>query len=416
MSLAWGAYRLAAPLLGAMAPSAGVFAPADERSLWGERLGRVRLDQPCDAWLHAASLGEATAVRPMVHELLARAPGARLLLTATTATGRGRLQSLGSASLAPIDAPQLVRRFFDGTRPRRVLLFETELWPHWLLEARRREVPVAVLSARLSARSLRNYRSLGGGFRRLVGGLSAVLCQGSIDAARWLELGAPATRTTVTGNLKNDSLPMPVDDRAAARAALGLDPARPLLVLGSVRPGEVRLLARAWRALPAELRDVWQVMAVPRHPRASAELKEEAADAGQPVSTHRPVPAGVWGWETRIGMLLGWYAAADVAFVGGSLRPYGGHNPLEPAACGCAVLIGPYHANQLEGVRALSESGAVFVADSTSELSRGMRTLLASSEAREARARAGLEVVARARGSCARAAEQLAEWSLWPAS
>jgi 3-deoxy-D-manno-octulosonic-acid transferase len=416
VSLAWGAYRLAAPVLGGLAPAAGVFAPADERSLWSERLGRVRLEQPCDAWLHAASLGEATAVRPMVQELIRRAPGARLLLTATTATGRGRLQSFGSASLAPLDAPQLVRRFFDGTRPRLLMLFETELWPHWLLEARRRQVPVVVASARLSARSLSNYRSLGGGFRRLVGGLAAVLCQGQTDADRWLALGARADRTVVTGNLKNDSLPMPVADRAAARAALGLDPDRPLLVLGSVRPGEARILARAWRALPTELRAAWQVMVVPRHPRASLELKEEAADAGQSVSGERPLPAGAWGWDTRIGVLLGWYEAADVAFVGGSLRPYGGHNPLEPAACGSAILIGPHHANQLEGVRTLRQHGAVWVADTAGDLVRGLRALLSTPEARESRARAALAVVAGARGACARAAAQLSEWRLWPPS
>src|SRR4029077_3847066 len=140
---------------------------------------------------------------------------------------------------------------------------------------RRERVPVAVVSARLSERSVRRYRGLGNGLRTLVTELAGVLCQSEDDKQRWLTLGARPERTTIVGNLKSDGLPTPAEDRGAERERLGLERARPLLVLGNVRPGEVRLLVRAWRAQAVALRKRWQVVAVPRHPRALAQLQAE---------------------------------------------------------------------------------------------------------------------------------------------
>lgn len=424
MSVAWSVYRLAASALGMLAPAAGVFSPFAERPFWSERLGRVRFEGGCDAWLHAASLGEATAARPLARALTRVRPGARLHATATTHTGRTRLLGLAASgedgipslqvSLAPIDSPQAVRRFFAGVRPARLILLETELWPHWLLQARASGVPVAVVSARLSARSLARYQRLGRDFRSLVHGLEAVLCQAPEDLARWVALGARPDRAEVTGNLKADALPAPGGDRAAARAALGLDRERPLLVLGSLRPGEVSLLARGWQGLPTALRRVWQVVAVPRHPRASAELAQEARRAGQPLVRSSVPENGAWAWDDRPGVLLSYYAAADVAFVGGSLRPYGGHNPLEPAACGAAVIMGSYYGSQVDAVRALRERSAAWIASSPQELLLALRGLLGDGAARAARTAAALGVVAAQRGASARAVSRLAQLGLWP--
>ncbi len=424
MSVTWSAYRLAAPTLGMLAPAAGLFSPSAERPFWHERLGQVRLEGGCDAWLHAASLGEATAVGSLARELQRVRPGARLLATAVTPTGRGRLLELAapdasgipdlSVAFAPIDSPQAVRRFFAAVRPPRLFVVETELWPHWLLHARAAGVPVAVVSARLSARSLGRYRRLGRAFKSLVQGLEAVLCQTPEDRARWVELGARPDRSEVTGNLKADSLPEPGGDRATARAALELARDRPLLVLGSLRPGEVQMLARAWLALPTALRRTWQVVAVPRHLRASADLVKEATRAGVAVMREGLPEPGAWGWVDRVGVLRDYYAAADVAFVGGSLRPYGGHNPLEPAACGAAVIMGPYYGTQQDAVRALRERSAVWITPSPQELLLALRALLNDSAARAARAQAGLEVVAAQRGAAARAVARLSQLGLWP--
>jgi 3-deoxy-D-manno-octulosonic-acid transferase len=415
VSVAWGAYRVLAPCLGALAPAAAIFASRAERELWSERMGKVASPGGSDAWLHAASLGEAGAAGSLARELLALAPRARLWLTAQTRTGRARLQELElPVSLAPIDAPQAVGRFFAGVAPRLVVVVETELWPHWLLRARRASVPVVIASARLAERSVRRYQALGSALRALVAGLAGVLCQSGEDARRWRALGSPPGRTEVVGNLKNDALPLPAPSLEAARAALGLEPDRPLLVLGSVRPGEVARLARALDTLPAALRARWQVAAVPRHARASAELEAEARAAGQRVARAGGESDGAWRWDDRPGVLNAYYAAADVAFVGGSLVPYGGHNPLEPAATGAAVVTGAHHESQAEAVQALAARRAVRVASSEAELARALAVLLGDDAERERQARAGRAVAEELRGAARRAVQRLAAWKLWP--
>lgn len=413
MSLLWSGYRVLAPALGALAPAARLFTSPLERPLWGERMGDVRSPGGVHVWVHAASLGETSAVPPLLGALRSVQPEARAWCTSTTRTGRERLlRGTTPCSLAPVDAPQAVRRFFRGVRPERVLLLETELWPHWLMRARTEDVPVGVVSARLSRRSVQRYQMLGDGMRGLVRGLAAVLCQSETDAERWLAIGADPTRVRVVGNLKEDGLPEPATDRATARLAMGLDAARPVLVLGSVRPGEVRLLARAWMALAAPVRAHWQVVAVPRHPRALDELRAEAAAVG-------PVGPGsdgdtAWRWDASTGVLNDWYRAADAAFVGGSLVDYGGHNPLEPAACGAAVLMGPHHSTQRPAVEALRAAGGILLPRGERELAEAMARLLGDPDQRHRLAFAAQAVAAMRRGAATRAVAALTELRLWP--
>lgn len=415
MSLLWNGYRLLAPVLGAVAPAARLFTSPLERPLWTERMGDVHAPGGVHVWVHAASLGETSAVPPLLAALRMSQPGARAWCTSTTRTGRERLAT-GAApfSLAPIDAPQAARRFFRGVQPERVLLLETELWPHWLMRARLEDVPVAVVSARLSERSVRRYQMLGPGMRTLVSGLSAVLCQSEADAQRWRAIGAASDRVRVVGNLKEDGLPEPAADRAAARAARGLDPQRAVWVLGSVRPGEVRLLARAWCALPEGVREHWQVVAVPRHPRALDELRAEAAAQG--IESADPPHAAGWRWDASTGVLNEWYRAADAAFVGGSLVDYGGHNPLEPAACGAAVLMGVHHATQRPAVGALREAGGIVVVDGERELAAAMSRVLGDPAERQRMSSAAQRVAGTRRGAAARAVAALEAMRLWPAT
>jgi len=414
VNLVWGAYRVVAPVVGAIAPAAAVLTSPQERRLWRERLGRSERPGGCDAWVHAASLGESVAAQPFVRELLRAWPEASIQLTTTTRSGRERLRRAGfDAVLAPLDTPQAVRRFHRGVRPARLFLIETELWPHWLLEARREDMPVAVVSARLSERSVGRYRQLGASFRALVGGLRAVLCQGEEDQQRWLALGARADRTLVVGNLKSDGLPEPAADRAELRRSLGLDPVRPLLVLGNLRPGEPRRVARAWRTLPPALRAGWQVVAVPRHPRALSQLQSEAVSAGL-HAVAGATPADTWRWDARLGVLTRWYQAADVAFVGGSLAPFGGHNPLEAAACGAAVVMGTHDASQRGAARALDAAGGLWRVSDSRTLASAFEALLGHAELRRARRDAALRVAATERGAAARAAAALVPAGLWP--
>ena len=417
MSVLWSAYRLLAPAVGAVAPWGELAAGKEERRWWSERLGRLRpLETSVDAWIHSASLGEAVAAAALRDALRARRAEARFLLTATTRTGRQRLAALEPAvSMAPLDTPQAAAGFFAAVRPARLFLIETELWPQWLLRARRARVPVAVVSARLSPRSARRYGWLGAPLRGLVRELVAVLCQTDEDRARWLSLGARPERTAVAGNLKFDALPEPAADRGQARAARRLDPARPLLVLASLRPGEGGLLAAAWNALPAEARERWQVVAVPRHPQASRSIRIEAENAGVMVVDAGPPPSGAWLWDDRPGVLTGYYVGADAAFVGGTLAAHGGHNPLEPAAAGAAVIVGPHHGAQGPAMEVLEKAGAVLVTSETA-LPDSLHRLLQEEPRRRQMADAGSRAAHAARGAAGRAVEKLVEWGVWPSA
>jgi len=417
MSLVWSAYRIAAPLIGAAAPAARAFAPPAERRLWGERMGRVEAIASVDAWIHAASLGEALAVGPLVRELSGAQAGARFHLTASTRGGRARLGELGHPhSLAPLDAPQAVSRFMAALEPKRLFLIETELWPHWLLAARAARVPVVIVSARLSAGSVSRYQLMGGRFRSLMADLSAVLAQSEADAERWRELGAPTPRTAVVGNLKDDALPGPVSDRSRARTELGLDPDRRLLVLGNLRPGETHCLALAWRLGSRHVASRWQVVAVPRHPHASARLRREARMSDQAIVDDGAPPTGAWRWDDRLGVLGAYYGAADLAVLGGTFLPYGGHNPLEPAARGVPVLLGPHYASQAAAVGALIGAGAARECRGADGLAGMLGHWLGGDAPRRKAGEAALAVVAARRGAAARAAAQLAAWGLWPAA
>jgi 3-deoxy-D-manno-octulosonic-acid transferase len=417
VSLAWLAYRTLAGGLGALAPHAQWLVSAHERGSWSERLGRVESAGGVHAWIHAASMGETLAAAALLQPLGQLQPGMKVHLTATTRGGRARLRQIDPhATLAPLDLPQCVDRFFRGVRPQRLFLLETELWFHWLMRAAQERVPVAVVSARLSPRSLSHYRRFGTPLRRVVAGLDAVLCQSEPDAERWRALGARPERVAVVGNLKNDALAPPAASRPQARAALGLDPERPLLVLGSLRPGEAGPLARAWRSLPASVTDHWQVAAVPRHPAASGEVRSEAQREGARIAEHPPVPAGAWRWDDRLGVLASYYQAGEVAFVGGSLAPYGGHNPLEPAACGAAVLMGAHHRSQLVAVQALTPGGGLWVVKDERELAAALSRLLGDAQERERRAAAARAAADASRGAARRAVHQLVMWNLWPAA
>ncbi|NOT33952.1 MAG: hypothetical protein HOP12_07255 [Candidatus Eisenbacteria bacterium] len=407
MSAGWLAYRGLTACAGLIEPLAGLALTGVERAHWPERRGRSAAPAPIDAWVHAASMGESLAAAALIEGLSREAPRASIAVTTTTVSARARLRSRGlEARLAPLDTPNATRRSFETMRPRRLFVIETELWFRWLERARLLGVPVAFVSARLSERSLVRYRWLGSEAARLVHDTSWVLAQTREDAERWRVLGADPERIAVIGNLKNDGLPRPAADREAARRALGLQADRPVLVLGSVRPGEAGLLAQAWRKLATERTREWQVVAVPRHPNAEAGLRTEAGLEG--------LDPAAWRWDARLGVLSQYYAVADVAFVGGSLVPFGGHNPLEAAAAGAAVVFGPHHETQLEAVSALRAGEALAEVSDVDSIVATIGRLLADPEWRQALALRASSVAAAERGAVSRALLNLARWKLWP--
>lgn len=349
------------------------------RSGLGERLAwRVapRSDHPL--WLHAASVGELRALSAL-HRTLHDLP-APVLVTVGTATGLTRAREMFAqdkrvtVQAACWDLPGAVRRFLDAVRPAAGVIVETELWPNLIAGAQSRGVPLALVSARLSERSLRGYRRWAQEMMRAtVRAFTLIGAQSEADRGRLVQLGADENRVSVTGNLKFD---LPVDAEVRARgAALRARWAqgRGLWVAGSTHPGEEDLLLLAQRRLLEAARQRAATPPLlafaPRHPERFAGVARKLAAEGWQVALSAggqalQVPAPEVVLINQMGVLHDWYAAADVAFVGGSLVSVGGHNLLEPAALSRPVLTGPATFNAPEVATALLASGgAVQVGD-----------------------------------------------------
>ena len=364
------------------------------RARIGERFGHYA-DPPSRAgpgrriWIHAVSVGETRAIAPLVERLRACDSPPSILLTHTTATGRETGRALfGDAVLQawlPYDVPFAVRRFLARFRPHAGLLVETELWPNLAATAAEAGVPLYLVNARLSERSARGYARIAPLSRPMLRSLAGVAAQAEADAQRLHALGA--RDVTVTGNLKFD-VPVPDALRERGRelrSAIGRD--RPVLLIASTRDGEEALvldaMSRADRALPAGT----LVVIVPRHPQrfdAVAALLRERGVTCARRSANAPVPA-----EARVllgdsmGEMFAYYAAADVAFVGGSLLPLGGQNLIEPLAAGTATLIGPHTFNFAQASDAAVVAGAARRVGDADELVRVGGQLLADAPARE---------------------------------
>jgi 3-deoxy-D-manno-octulosonic-acid transferase len=384
------AVYLAAPLISAVFLWRGL----RDRGYWrnfGERFGFGAPAPPHGVWIHAVSVGEVQACAPLVGVLRQRYPDLPLTVTALTPTGTARARALfGNAAqvrYVPFDLPGAVRRFFARVQPRLAVIVETELWPHLYRECGRRRVPLVLASARLSARSAGRYRRLGALFRDTLSQAVVVAAQGTVDAERFHALGADPARTHVTGNLKFDFELPPQTVARGARLREQYARGRPLWVAGSTHGGgEERALLEAQQRVRAVHPEALLVLA-PRHPQRFAEVAALLHQAGVSfVRRSQGAAAAAQDCEVllldSLGELLDFYAAADVAFVGGSLVPVGGHNLLEPAALGVPILTGPHNSNSEEIARLLIARGAVEVVRDAAELGARVGALLANPEAR----------------------------------
>ncbi len=360
-------------------------------------------------WLHAVSLGEMSAAAPLVRALRSRYPQSPLVLTTATPTGRARARSLFGEGVdvrfLPYDTPGAVARFLDRIRPRLAVIMETELWPNLFKECERRGVPLVLASARLSAQSVSRYRRLGSLFRGIFSASSLIAAQTPKDAERFIAIGAQSARTRVIGNIKFD---MELNEGAAdqgraLRASFGS--ARPTWIAGSTHAGEEEQVLAAHAELPGDV----LLLLVPRHPdrfRAVAELLGSRGLGFATRSSGIPPDAA-----TRVllvdsvGELAALYASADVAFVGGSLVPIGGHNLLEPAALGLPVLTGPHHSNSQDIARLLLRQGAALQVNDARELAAALARLMADPAERRRIGAIGRQIVESNRGSVARLLE-----------
>jgi 3-deoxy-D-manno-octulosonic-acid transferase len=379
-----------------------------DRSYWqglGERFGGGARTNAA-IWLHAVSLGEMTAAAPLLRALRSRYPQYPLVLTTATPTGRARARSLFGDTVdvrfLPYDTPGAVARFLDRIRPRLAIIMETELWPNLYGECAGRRVPLVLANARLSAKSVSRYRRFGGLSRGIFSAISLLAAQTLEDAERFVAIGAQSARTHVAGNIKFDlELGEGVLDRGRElRSSFGS--ARATWIAGSTHAGEEEQVLAAHETLPQGA----LLLLVPRHPDRFDAVAELLARRGlnftRRSSGIAPDRATQVLLVDTVGELAALYAAADVAFVGGSLVPIGGHNLLEPAALGSPVLTGPSYSNAKDIARLLLAHGAALQVNDARELAAAVARLLADPLERRRMGDIGRRIVESNRGSVAR--------------
>jgi 3-deoxy-D-manno-octulosonic-acid transferase len=390
-----------------------------DRSYWQGLAERFGLGKPLPSssiWLHAVSLGEMSAAAPLVRALHSRYPQLALAVTAATPAGRARARDLfaevADIRFLPYDTPGSVRRFLERIRPCVAIIMETELWPNLFRECERRRVPVFLASARLSAKSVSRYRRLGSLFSGVFTPNVAVAAQSAEDAERFKSIGASANQTRVIGNVKFDLAVSAgiIQSGKILRAAYG---AKPVWVAGSTHAGEEEQVLEAHALLQAHRPDALLLLA-PRHKDRFAAVADLLARrgvkfarrsgmaraspaAGSPIDT-LPADTAVLLVDT-IGELAALYASADVAFVGGSLVPIGGHNLLEPAALALPVLTGPSHFNSKEIALLLLRRGAALQVADPKELAAALQRLLDEPAERRRIGSIGKDIVESNRGS-----------------
>ena len=399
------ALYLAVPFVSAMLLWRGLW----DRSYWrnfGERFGFGPPAPPEGVWLHAVSVGEVQVCASLVGALHRAHPQLPLTITAFTPTGVARARALcgdvAQVRYLPFDLPGAVERFMRRVQPRLAVIFETELWPNLYRACGRRRVPLVLASARISARSVSRYQRLGKLFRDTLGEAAVVAAQGSADAERFTALGADPASTHVTGNLKFDfELPADIGARGAQLRAQ-YAASRPLWVGGSTHAGEEQAVLEAHRLLRERVPQALLVLA-PRHPPRFAEVAQALTAAGVRFARRSPREAVGADCEVllldTLGELLDFYAAAEVAFVGGSLVPIGGHNLLEPAALGVPILTGPHNFNSADVARLLIARGAALVVQDGRELGARAAELLLDAGMRARMGAAGRACVEGNRGA-----------------
>lgn len=356
----------------------------------GERLGQASRDRPAGplVWLHAASIGETNAIMPLILRLAERHPDLNLLLTTGTVTSaalvKDRLRGVVIHQFVPLDGPTFLRRFLDHWRPDLAVFVESEVWPNIIRALERENIPSVMVNGRLSRRSFRRWGHLMPIARRLFGAFDLVLAQSARHAKRFSRLGAK--ESLGIGNLKFDAPPPPVieTEQAALRGAIG---DRPVILAASTHAGEDETVAEVHRRLRAQSPGLLTIIA-PRHPVRAPQLAASLAAEGLSVALRSeagvPEPHVELFIADTIGELGLLYSLAPVAFIGGSLIPHGGQNPVEAIKLASAVVTGPHWHNFEQVYRNLiAADGCMEVADAD-DLADALSLLLADAERRQA--------------------------------
>ncbi|PID43823.1 MAG: 3-deoxy-D-manno-octulosonic acid transferase [Proteobacteria bacterium] len=395
---------------------------------WRERLGRVPVPSMVrllrhqhnsgakTLWLHSVSVGETVAAIPLVRQLLARHSNLEIVVTTMTPTGSERVvQTFGDQVVhcyAPYDTPGAVKRFLSTVRPDMLVIMETELWPNMIYYSRQAGAEVIVVNGRLSARSAQGYSRVGWLSAPMIRMISRLLVQNDEHARRFGSLGAKPEQVNVTGSIKFD---ISVEERVrlagqSLRALLGQE--RRVWIGASTHQGEDEILLRVHQKLLEACPDSVLIL-VPRHPERFDSVIKQVADSGfqysrqsacSGLAENRGVQVHV---GDTMGEMLSLYAASDVAFVGGSLVPGGGHNPIEPAALGLPVIMGAHVFNFLEICQNLQAAGGLELIDGEDALFVAIHALFTDPEKSRRAGQAGQQFVEDNRGALARCVNEI---------
>jgi len=374
---------------------------------WKERFGSIPVDGQHDGiWVHAASVGEFNAASPLIRALLKTYPDIPLTVTTLTPTGSERVKrDLGDKVLhcyIPLDLPGTIRRFLKRLQPRLIIVMETEIWPNLYLHSRQLNIPLLMANARLSTRSVRRFQRMPGFVEEVLQTVSWIGAQSKADADRLISCGADTQKVEMTGNIKFDlSVPASLEESADA-LRLRWGPERPVLVAGSTHEADENVVIPAFVELLKILPDALLIL-VPRYPERFSRATQLAKAGG--LRTELRSQGEICSEQAQcfvidsMGELMNYYACADLAFVGGSFGDQGGHNPLEPAALGKPVLLGPNMENATEIASQLLDCNAARRVSNQHEFRQAAEQILTDGVLRDRMGQAGRDLLMKNKGA-----------------
>ena len=387
----------------------GIKAPA-YRSRWRERFALYNQKFPQGViWFHAVSVGEAEALFPLVRQIQKQHPDAKLLITTTTPTGSARVKAVMRETVAhvylPYDVPDAVNRFMQCFKPKLAVIMETEIWPNLFISCGKNNIPLYIINARLSAKSSRGYQKIPTLVHPALAQVSLIATQTQDDASRFIAIGADCEKVKILGNIKFDVEipPAIIEHGLQIKADLFRD--RFVWMIASTHKDEEAMFLEIYKEIKQKIPELLLVL-VPRHPERFADVKKLCEQfqlsvvmraSGDRVNTETDVYL-----VDSMGELKMLYAASDVAFVGGSMVPRGGHNILEAAAVGVPVMFGPYMVNFKEIARGVLSHNAAIQCRNKDELVNSILALYEQPAYRKALAEKGREFVRENQGAITR--------------
>jgi len=378
---------------------------------WAERFGHIKVPEEMQngIWIHAVSVGEVLAAVPLVKQLQKDYPNKPMVITTTTPTGSERVRAAFKEDVfhvyLPYDLQKSVKRFVDRVKPKVAIIMETEIWPNLFASCKQQNIPIIIANARLAEKSFNGYKKFSKLIEKTLANVAHVAAQSNDDADRYKKLGLSEKNVSVIGNIKFDiTIPKELNQQAEGlKASWGEK--RPTLIAASTHKGEEEQVLEAFQIIKKSIPDILLIL-VPRHPERFNTVKMLCEIKGYQVTTRTSgenctINTDVFLGDT-MGELLLFYAASDVAFVGGSLSPIGGHNLLEPAALKLPIITGPHTFNFTEITNLMNKHDAITIIKSPDEFAEAAIAFLSNPDSRERVGQNAQEIVYNNKGALKR--------------